>query len=258
MLSKNSHLTRRFNSYTEGIKAAEDIIKTLRLNRSQAFLSIGFHDDALEDCDYVLQSNPTNEKALYHSAKALYLARKFEDCKSRLTTHLRTHPKDKQAKGILLKVFQRLQEAQTGKYDFEEMRKLTSGKQKGPVKLDCADFVGPVHLQDTIDSGRGLFATRDVKFGELLLCSKAFHVCYPETDGASIIIDLTTNNVQMSSGYKLTSEVIQKLYNNPSTSKEFLELFSGNYERVKENKADGKPIVDTYVPYQVPASYDEC
>lgn len=175
------------------------------------------------------------------------MARKFEDCKSRLVTLLRTYPEAKDAKAILLKVYQRLQEGQTGRYNFKEMRKLTSNEKMGPVKLDCADFVGPVSLQDTADSGRGLFSTRDVEFGELLLCSKAFHVCHQETDGASIIMDLITNKTQQSSGLQLISGIVQKLCNNPSTSKEFLKLFSGNYERVQHNIIDGRPVVDTYV-----------
>lgn len=236
-----------WGSYTKGIAAGEDIIKILKLNRSQAFLSIGYHDKALKDSNHVLQSDPTNEKALIRGANALYMARKFEDCKSRLLLSLRTYPKNKQAKAILLKVYLRLQEGRTGKYNFEEMRKLTLNRQMGPVKLDCADFVGPVSLQNTTDSGRGLFATRDVKFGELLLSSKAFHVCYPGTDGASIIMDLEKNHIQRSSGSQLISGIVQKLFNNPSTSKEFLELFSGNYERVQQNIADERPVVDTYV-----------
>lgn len=179
------------------------------------------------------------------------MARKFEDCKPRLLLSLRTYPKNKQVRATLLKVYLRLQEGQTGKYNFEEMRKLTSNKGIGPVKLDCADFVGPVSLQNTIDSGRGLFATRDVKFGELLLCSKAFHVCYPETDGDSIIMDLAKNHIQKSSGSQLISGIVQKLFSNPSTSKEFLELFSGNYERVQQNIADERPVVDTYVPNSI-------
>lgn len=200
---------------------------------------------ALKDSNYVLQSDPTNEKALFREAKALYLARRFEESKSRLITHLKLYPGNKEAKETLLKVYRRIQEEQSGKYNFEEMRMLTSNKQTGPVKLDCADFVGPVYLQDTSNSGRGLFATRDVKFGELLLCSKAFHVCYPETDGTSVIMDLIENQIQVSSGSQLTSGIVQKLYNNPSTSKKFLELFSGNYERVQQNEADGIPVVDT-------------
>lgn len=200
---------------------------------------------ALQDTNYVLQSDPTNEKALFREAKALYLARRFEDCKPRLITHLKLYPGNKEAKEVLLKVYRRLQEGKSGKYNFNEMRILTSNRQAGPVKLDCADFVGPVHLQNTLDSGRGLFATRDVEFGELLLCSKAFHVCYPETDGSSVIVDLTKDQIQISSGSQLTSGIVQKLYNNPSTSKEFLELFSGDYERVQQNEADGRPIVDT-------------
>lgn len=160
-------------------------------------------------------------------------------------THIQTYPGNKEAKSILLKVYQRLQEEQTGKYDFKDMRALTSSRRGGPVRFDCADFVGPVKLQDTVNSGRGSFATRDIKFGELLLCSKAFHVCYPETDGAPLIGDLTTGRMEKSSGLQLVYEIVQKLYKNPSTSKEFLQLFSGEYKRVQKNEVDGIPIVDT-------------
>lgn len=237
----------RHTSYTQGLKMdVEDtaLVKTLRLNRSQTYLSIGFYDKALEDSEHVLLLDPTDEKALFRAARALYLARKFKDCKTRLTTLIKNYPANKDAKANLLKAYQRLQEERTGKYNLQEMRALTTNGKR-PAKLDCADYVGPVQLQNTIGSGRGLFTTRDVKFGELLLCSKAFVICYPETDGESFIIDVMTDRMEKSSGSQVVTKVVQKLYNNPSASKEFLELYSGPYERVKEKYIDERPVVDT-------------
>lgn len=248
-------LTPGYDSYTKGLRINSDdmaLIKNLRLNRSQALISVGFHERALEDAEYVLDTiDSMDEKALFRAAKALYLARRFEACKARLTTLVRNYPDNKDAKSNLLNVYKRLEEGRTGNYDFSEMRKLTESVEKGPVKLDYADFVGPVRVQHTKDSGRGLFTTRDVKFGELLLCSKAFQVCYPQTDGLSLVVDLMTGEMKMSCASQLITAIIQKLYNNPSTSGELLELCSGTYERVNERYIDGRPVVDTYGSHNI-------
>lgn len=252
-----------------------DIMKILRLNRSQAFLKLSesteLHEEALNDVKYVLQSDPTNEKALFRGAQTLYQARRFEACKNFLFKLIRwyrelegevTGVKEellKRANSELLKVFRRLQEEQTGKYDFQELRRLTSNavhdNLKRPVRLDCADFVGPVSRQETTDSGWGLFTTRDVKFGELLLATKAFQLCHPRTHDTSITIDLVSGRIHKNNGRdRSVSEIVQKLYDNPSIAEEFLQLYGGSYgrQRVQERCVDGKPVIDTYVSSHFP------
>lgn len=223
------------------------MIKTLRLNRSQASLSLGLHENALEDSEHVLNTlDSTDKKALLLAGKALYLARRFEDSKTYLRTLIRNSPKNKGAKAELLRVYRRQQEEQTGKYDFHEMKRLNSSAGGGLVELDCADFVGPIHLQTTAETGRGFYATRDIKFGELLLCSKASQVCYPQIHSATLVVNVMESRLEMSSCPQIVTEIVRKAYHNPSTSKELMGLYSGTYERVNEEYIDGRPVVDTY------------
>lgn len=237
-------------SYTKVINMVPDdavLAKASRLNRSISYCSTDFHEKAVEDAEYILKDDPTNEKALFRAAKALYQGRRFTECKAYITTLLKTYPAKKETKALLLKVDKRLYEERTGQYDFEEMRRLTGVERKNEaVKLDYADFIGPVEIQESVGKGRGFFTTKDVKYGELLLCTKAFQTCYAHLDGHSISIDTVENKVEKECGDVVTTNIVQKLYNNPSTSKAFLDLYTGAYEGVKDGFVDGRPIVDTY------------
>jgi hypothetical protein len=60
-------------------------------------------------------------------------------------------------------------------YDFETISKEVSKVR--PPHLDHATFVGLVEVKTSPGRGRGLFTTKAVKAGELLLCEKAFAHC---------------------------------------------------------------------------------
>jgi len=102
---------------------------------------------------------------------------------------LKEFPENKNAKERLLRTFQRLREQRT-EYEFLKMRNEVKewGEKRG--KLDCAEY-GPIRVGDAGNKGRGLFATRDVKFGDLLLCSKDFNVCHKELRILSSLFCLT-------------------------------------------------------------------
>ncbi|KAI5844642.1 hypothetical protein DFP73DRAFT_605292 [Morchella snyderi] len=240
--------------YTKVINMVPDddaLAKASRLNRSISYCSTDLHEKAVKDAEYVLKDDPTNEKALFRAAKALYQGRRFTECKAYITTLLKTHSPKKETKALLLKTDKRLYEERTGQYDFEEMRRLTGIERANEaVKLDYADFIGPIEIQDAVGKGRGLFMTKDVKCGELLLCIKAFETCYTHLEGHSISIDTVENKVERGCGDVVTAKITQKLYNNPSTSKPFLDLYTGAYEGVQERFVDGRPIVDTFQVYQ--------
>jgi len=160
---------------------------------------------------------------------------------------LKEFPENKSAKEKLLRTFRRLQEQRTGEYEFLKMRNEVKewGEKRG--KLDCAEYVGPVRVGDAGSKGRGLFTTRDVKFGDLLLCSKAFDVCHKEVANAriDILCNLKARKGQAGTHSQLVQELIQVLYHNPKKAKEFYELHSGDYQRVRGEMVDGLPIVDS-------------
>jgi len=160
---------------------------------------------------------------------------------------IKKFPENKNAKERLLRTFLRLQEQQTGKYEFLKMRHEVKewGAKKG--KLDCVEYVGPVRVGDAGNKGRGLFATRDVKFGELVLCSKAFSVCHKEAvnDRLVILLKVKAKNWYPGTGTQLVQELIQVLYHNPKKAERFYELNSGDYQRVRREMFDGLPVIDS-------------
>ncbi|RPA92790.1 SET domain-containing protein [Choiromyces venosus 120613-1] len=227
--------------YTKGLELAEpysEIERILLLNRAQVYLELGYTEKALADAD---------------KRSLLLRGCDYESAKARLVKLLKECPENKNAKDRLLRTFRRLREQRSGEYEFAKMRNEVKewGNKKG--KLDCAEYVGPVRVGHAGSKGRGLFTTRDVKFGELLLCSKAFKVCHKEAKGArfTILFNLKTKNGQSGTHSQLVQELIQILYHNPKKAKRFYELTSGDYERVKGDMVDGLPIVDSHLVMRI-------
>jgi hypothetical protein len=121
-----------------------------------------------------------------------------------------------------------------------------------PPHLDHATFSGPVIIKESPGRGRGLFTTRDVKVGELLLCEKAFAHCYaapqhesPEgSSKTSVLINTHTNRITLGTQSDLLTDIVQKLYKNPSLLPKFNELYHGSYKPVDISVCDGEPIID--------------
>jgi hypothetical protein len=70
--------------------------------------------------------------------------------------------------------------------------------QKCP-RLDYGDYIGPVEVRacDQLSKGRGLFATRDISQGELLLCEKALKICYADEVPMQTTINTVKNRFSM-------------------------------------------------------------
>ena len=195
----------------------------------------------------MLSYEPLNQKALYRSALAFYEDGDYESAKARFVKLLKEFPENKNAKERLLRTFRRLQEQRTGEYAFLKKRNEVKewGEKRG--KLDCAEYVGPVRVGDAGSKGRGLFATRDVKFGDLLLCSKAFIVCHGEAADVRInaLLNIKDRKGQSGTRSQIFRELIQVLYHSPKKAKGFYGLNSGGYQRVPGEIVDGLPVVDS-------------
>lgn len=220
---------------------SHDDLQTLRLNRCHARISVQCFDTALEDANAVLQNSADNEKALFRKAEALYHLRQFKDSQRALHQLTSLYPDNKLACQRLERVHVRLQE-EAGNYDFPAMLKGTSE----PTRLDRASFVGCVEVRDckSKSRGRGLFLTKPVKVGELLLCEKAFSVS---------LMSIHDNIDQGLPGHGLDTardemyrDCIFQLHRNPSQLSSFTELHSGSCKPEKMI-VDGQPIIDGYV-----------
>lgn len=131
----------------------------------------------------------------------------------------------------------------------------TEAAKTRPPQLDHATYIGPVTIKASGISpgGRGLFTTKAVSAGDLLLCEKAFaHAFVDESSSGprhvitTILIDPTSDTVSMGTKLELTNIIIHKLRRNPSLTSTVTDLHHGSYEPVEATSVDGVPIVDTF------------
>lgn len=161
-------------------------------------------------------------------------------------------PHNSDASAFFERAQSRSVEQKSGVYNFKQLQENANTLR--PPHLDHATYIGPVEVRQTKSKGRGLFVTRDVKAGDLLLCEKAFSHAYAEKDAdggnvasssISILINPGTGQGFIGAQADLIKLTVQKLYRNPSLAPAFTTLYHGDYEGASTSTVDGKPIVDT-------------
>lgn len=149
---------------------------------------------------------------------------------------------------MMSRTISRITEQQTGAYIFAQMYKQAKAT---PPLIDCATYSAPVEVRESPGRGRGLFTTRKVTAGELLVCEKAFGYSYVGKDnnyGGSRLVtlmNLTTNRAVAGGQASLLTQIVQKMYHDPESSQAFRKLYHGDYKPVSVAKVDGKPVVDS-------------
>ena len=218
------------------------------MNRSLAYLKLRRYDEALVDATDISNEHEVSEKGAYRAARSLYELQMFEECREILTSLLDNYKNNTEARAQLLRTEERLSEQTRGEYDFKAMYKAA---ERTPPCLDNATYTGPVAIRVSEGRGRGLFTTRAVVAGELLICEKALAYCFAsEEAGAgssktSILMNQHTKRGTMGTQADLITAVVQQILRNPSQMPSFTALHHGDYKPVKEAEVDGLPIVDT-------------
>jgi len=223
-------------------------IEIIKRNRSLAFLKTKQFDAALSDTGFPDFGSNSTEKALFRAAEALYFLGRFNECCEVLEILRTNFPNNKQALAVLDRARVRCSEQSTGNYNFKLLQ--AEAKKLRPPQLDHATYIGPVEIRKTEGKGRGLFVTKAVKAGDLLLCEKAFgHAYTAENDEGNskvtLLINPETSKGFMGGQADLIRIIVQKLYHNPSIAPAFTTLHHGTYEAVSTPVVDGKPVVDT-------------
>ncbi|KAI1107497.1 hypothetical protein F4804DRAFT_161755 [Jackrogersella minutella] len=238
--------------YTNAIHTAKtpEEEQLAHLNRSLSNLRLGRPEKALDDA----RKGPPNEKALFREAKALYSLGKFRPCLEKLTTVVRSQPNNSDAWTEIRCVKQRLQEEETGSYQFSSMYKQAKAT---PPLIDCATYIGSVAVRDSPLKGKGLFTTKRVKAGELLLCEKAFTYSYADADApigcsnTTVLMNLSSKKIILGGVVNLIVQTVQKLYHNHTGAEIFTDLHHGDYAPVNRSEVDGTPIIDTFLVMEI-------
>ncbi|XWW98055.1 hypothetical protein V2A60_006051 [Cordyceps javanica] len=170
-------------------------------------------------------------KSLFRLAMAHYGLRDYESCRNALLRLLAASPEEPSAKSELVRVTARLREQSTGRYSFASM--YAQERTKAGL-VDCASYYGPVEVRESPGRGRGLFLTKPVSVGGLILCEKAvvFHRRAPTLQNVADFMVVNVQGCLLDSEAKreLSAQAHQELLHNFEACHPILDLYSGVQE----------------------------
>ncbi|CAK7326116.1 unnamed protein product [Dovyalis caffra] len=141
-------------------------------NRAEARSKLRDFTKALKDCDQALKIESTHFKSLVGKGKILLGLNRY----SKALDCFQTAILDPQANGNLetlngyVQKCKKLEfQSRTGAFDLSDWI-LSGFRGKSP---ELAEYIGPVQIKRSELSGRGLFATKNIDAGTLLLVTKA-------------------------------------------------------------------------------------
>ncbi|KAF4984516.1 hypothetical protein FZEAL_312 [Fusarium zealandicum] len=239
-----------FKLYSAAIQTAQtpEEKQLAFLNRSLTNLRLCRPEGALSDAKQGTNPATPSEKSLFREARALYMLAQYEQSLEKLQQLAQTFPKNKAVGPEQLRIKARLDEARNGNYSFKRMYKES---KKTPPLIDCATFSAAVEVGNSPGRGRGLFTTKPVSAGDLLLCEKAFSYSFAgdeqSTKRTNILMNLATKKMTMGGQALLWTQVVQKLFNNSTLSEDLQDLHHADYPKVAVSDCDGIPIVDSFL-----------
>jgi tetratricopeptide (TPR) repeat protein len=151
-----------------------DFVRDAYRKRAYANLTAGRFDVAMEDALASCPGEDLDAKAAYCSGRAAYELGLYEDSRDYFGRALKLNPNNPRCRKDLNRALSRIEEQDLGNYDFKSMGESLSITN---VHMDHANFLRNVEIRDTGTHGRGLYATRDLERGNLVLCEKA--LCFP-------------------------------------------------------------------------------
>ncbi|TQV94242.1 TPR domain-containing protein [Cordyceps javanica] len=95
------------------------------------------------------------------------------------------------------------------------------------------------------------FTTNSSRFEKRLDEDEGFSQPGPSKLRYSILMDLDDKRAFAGSQAEILTKVIQNLYHNPEYSRHFLRLHHGDYKVVTRDRADGNPIVDSFLAAKI-------
>lgn len=243
--------------YTAALTRADnntDLHSSVCRNRAQVHLNLGQYEFALEDAiasivagdDLSHQAKMLNMKSYYRAGRAQYHLGNFDLAKEYLDQALRLDPTDKTVIAELAQAKQRITEQQTGDYNFAVMAQSATVSHR---RLDHATFNNNTRIASTGKHGRGLFATKNITHGSLVLVEKAFCVVFADEIGKdhSTIIDINTNRVGFGTHAELLYKAVDKMSRNPKQASKFLDLWNeGDFKGKQVSRVDGNVVLDTF------------
>ncbi|KAK1585441.1 TPR domain-containing protein [Colletotrichum navitas] len=232
-ISKNLPLA--VANYTRALELAamdDEVFRAdLLLKRAGIELATKLLDSAIADALASRSGGPTDWKAYFIAAKAAYELRDFRISKQYFDSALELKPGAANIQKDYERCLSRLQERK-GDYDLAAMTLAVSPKN---IHIDRASFLSRTEVRDSLHHGRGLFATEDIRAGEMVFAERA----------ASVPNEFNPNH-NAAAAY---AQLIELCADNPTVHKRVLDLYGGTYRRSGHEGTivDGKPVVDVFL-----------
>lgn len=254
----NKNLEAAYAHYSQGLllitgdtdDSTRAVKQDLHRNRSHVRLTLGRYEGAILDAVAATTHVSDDKlmkldvKAYFRAASASYKLKQFDRCDEFLQALLKLIPTDKGALSLLKRTKKRLDEQQQGKYNIRGIEDRIATQPH----VDVADYVVNTAIgMSAPGHGRGLFATRDLKAGDLIMAETAF--CHLSGDDDRVVIECVARDHSDTriSRLGLWTSVVGKMINNPAMGSEFLQLHhiqEGYGTHVDE--IDGRAVVDTF------------
>ena len=221
-------------SYSEALEASDDAAfkAPIYTKRAGTNLVLGRYDGAKADSLASRIGGPADWKAYYNAGRAAYGLCEYSASKEFLEKALELNTTNSAIRKEYDRCLARLKEQETGEYDFKAMYASLSPAN---VHLDRGSFLGNTRVAESPLHGRGLFATKDLKAGDIVFVEKAAlmpNQYEPARASAAL--------------YALT---VRQLCDNPSLAKDILGMYAGDYERTgaEGTTVDGVPVLDVFL-----------
>jgi tetratricopeptide (TPR) repeat protein len=255
-------------NYTQGLQlltmdgaAKGDLTCDLFRNRSFVNLVLNHLDEAKADALASLTGledqnhKELDSKAYSRAGSAAYNLGEFQEAKSFFEEQQRLTPGDKDAAASLRKTELRLLEQATGVYDFKKIKARLITAHPNHPRVDTTSFTSNANVGESPGCGRGLFATRDMSSGEIILCEKAFCVVWGHEDEAmtAMTYDGRDDRIRVVPA-GLCKAIVQKLLNNPSQVDTVMGLY-GDYRGLGKHliMGDSGPVIDAFQVHDIVA-----
>jgi hypothetical protein len=246
---KQQDLALAHEKYTAGLAVAkQDIVsesnsdsaRDIYRNRAYVNLLLGRWDEVKADARASLtgrddeKSKDLDSKAYYRAGTAAYNQGRWQEAKRFFQEQKKLTPDDKDAKLQLKKIEARLREEDSGSYD---LIKIRNGLSRNTPRVDAATFIKDTEIKSSAAKGRGLFATRGIAAGEIIMCEKAFCVVWAHEKDAltAVTYDIRDDRIRISP-VGLSKAIVQKSLSNTSCIKPVIDLY-GDWEG-----GDGKDV----------------
>lgn len=257
---KNKDLAAAHEKYTDGLTVARqsivsetnpDLARDIARNRAYVNLLLCQYDDAIADAKESLtgredqKSKDLDSKAYFRAGSAAYALGKYEEAKSFFEAQLKLAPADRDASIYLKRIELRFREQKDGSYNWQKLR---AGLSKSRPHADAASFISNVEIKDSAGRGRGMFATRNIPAGEVVMCDKAFVAVWGHDKDAltAMTYDARDDRIRVQP-LGLSKAIVQKLRGNSSQIERLMDLFgdwTGDGNKIFHN--DEGAIIDTF------------